>query len=83
MDSDILLIILLGAGVYFYLNKKPGGSPPVPGIGNQSGSALVGPPNKVMQDAKNTNSFFQQPVITKGQVESVMTYKILPFFAKR
>ena len=60
MDSELVLLILLAIGFFWFFNYNGGVmSRPIPGIGNNSGAALVGSSNVVSQEAAKTGSYFK------------------------
>lgn len=58
MDTELIILVLIVGGVWFFYNEKIS-SAPIPGIGNQSGIALIGPTTVVNKEAASTNSFYQ------------------------
>ena len=62
MDIDLVILVLLVGGVWFFYNEKMT-SPPIPGIGNNSGNALIGLPAQVNKEAMSTNSYFKDKKI--------------------
>ncbi len=59
MDSDIVLLLLVAVGLYFYMQSN---QQPTPSIGDKIGNALVGLKDQVLKDAAAVDSFFKNDV---------------------
>ena len=59
MDSELVLLILLAIGFFWYFKDNGILGSPIPSIGNHSGSSLIGPTYVVSKEAANTGSYFK------------------------
>ena len=87
-DKELIILLLLAIGIYYYFTQIKQSSAPVPSIGDKVGNALVGIKDVVVQEASQVGSFFQNDVANAftdygNQVKANMAndiYKVDTFF---